>query len=61
MMSSLPSSSAVSPPMQPKRGFWFSKLSMEWWERPLLANTGKYADKQLVDDANHVWLEYRMG
>jgi len=50
MMGSLPSSSAVSPQMEAKRGFWFGKLSTEWWERPPLANMGKYGEKQLMKD-----------
>ena len=50
MMHSLSYSSAVSPQMEPKCGFWFGKLSTEWWERPPLANTGKYGEKQLIND-----------
>jgi len=56
-MGSLSSSFAVSLQMEPKRGFWFGKLSMEQWETPLLASTGKYGVKQLVDDTNNVGLE----
>jgi hypothetical protein len=40
--------------------FRFGKLSTEWWERPLLANLGKYVEMQLVDDIKNVGLEYRM-
>jgi len=58
-MGSLSSSFAVSPQMEPKSGSWFGKLSTEWWERPLLVNTGKYGEKQLVDDTNNVGLECR--
>jgi len=60
MMSSLPSSYAVSPQMEPKCGFWFGKVSTEWWERPLLANKSKYGEKRLVDDTNNVQLECQM-
>jgi len=51
-MGSLPSSSAVSPQMEPKRRFWFGKLSTEWWERPPLANTSEYGEKQLINDTD---------
>ena len=44
MMGSLSCSSAVSPQMELKRRFKFEKLSMQWWERPLLDNMGKYAE-----------------
>jgi hypothetical protein len=44
----------------PNADLLFGKLSTEWWERPLLANTGKYREKQLVDDTNNVGLERRM-
>jgi hypothetical protein len=60
MMSSLPSSSAVSLQMEPKRVVWFGKLSTEWWERPPLANMGKYGKKQLMDCTNNVGFECRM-
>jgi len=59
MMRSLPSGSAVSPQMEREHGFWFGKLSIEWWERPLLANTGKSGEKQLVDDTINVGLEWQ--
>ena len=49
-IASLPSSSAVPPQMEPKRGFWFGKLSTEWCERPRLATTGKYGAKQPMKD-----------
>jgi len=60
MLNCLPSRSAVSPQMEPKRGFRFWKLSSVGWERPLRPNTGKYWKKQLVDDTNNVGLECRM-
>jgi hypothetical protein len=50
MMGSLPSSSAVSPQMEPKRGFWFGKLSTEWRERDPQANMGKYGEKKLMNN-----------
>lgn len=39
-MGFLSSSCAVSPQMEPKLRFWFCKLSTDWLERPLLADTG---------------------
>jgi hypothetical protein len=57
MMGTLSFSFVVSPQMEPKCRFWFGKLSTECWERPLLANMGKYGEKQLVDDINNVRLE----
>jgi len=57
---SLPSTSAISPQMEPKGGFWFGKLSIEWWERLPLAITGKHGEKKMVDNANYVGLECRM-
>jgi hypothetical protein len=44
----------------PNAVLWYGKLSTEWWERPLLANTGKYREKQLLDDTNNVGLERRL-
>jgi len=48
MMGSLPSSSGISPQMESKQRYWFRKLSTEWWEIPLQADTGKYEEKQLT-------------
>jgi hypothetical protein len=59
-MCSLSSSFDVSPQMEPKCGFLFGMLNTGWWERPLLANTGKDGEKQLVDDTNNVEFECRM-
>jgi hypothetical protein len=47
-MGCLPSSSVVSPQMESKCGFWFGKLSTEWWERHPQANTCKYGEKKLM-------------
>jgi len=60
MVDSLPSTSTVSPQIELKCGFWFGKLSTQWWEGPSLADTGKYGQKQLMDSANNVGLEYWM-
>jgi len=49
-MSSLPSNSAVSPPMGPKRVFWFGKLSTAWWERHLQAIMCHYGEKKLMNN-----------
>ena len=51
-MGSFPSSSAASPQMEPKLGFWFGKLSMEWWERDPQANTAKYGEKNWMSNTN---------
>jgi hypothetical protein len=48
MLGSLPSSSAVSPQMEPKHRFWFRKLSTEWRESQPQANTSKYGEKNLM-------------
>jgi len=60
MMGSVPSSSAVSTQMEPKRRCWLGNPSTEWWERPPLADTGKYGEKQLMECAINVGLECRM-
>lgn len=60
MISSLSSTSPVSPQMESKHGYWFKTLSREWWEGPLLANTGKYGEKQLVDNTPNAGLECQM-
>jgi len=57
MTGSVPSISIVSPQKELECGFWFGKLSMKLWERTLPANTGKYVQKQLLDDAYNVELE----
>ena len=41
MMGSVPSSSVISPKMEPTCWFWFGTLSTEWWERPPQANASK--------------------
>jgi hypothetical protein len=54
MMGSLPSRSAVSPQMEPKRRCWFGKLTMEWWERHPQPNMGTYGEKKLMKTTNPV-------
>jgi len=53
LMGSLPSSSANSPQMEPKYALWFGNLGTEWWERPILANMGRYGQIQLMKDIYH--------
>jgi len=48
MMGSRTSSSAVVPPMAPKRGFWFRKLSTAWWVKHPQADTGKHGGKKRI-------------
>ena len=48
MMGPLPSSSAVSPQIEPQHGFWFGKLSTKWWERHPQAILGKHGRKRLM-------------
>jgi hypothetical protein len=50
MMSPMASSSAVSPQMEHKRGFWFGMLSTAWWKRHPEANMGKYGGKKQMND-----------
>jgi len=50
MMGPVPSSSVVPPQMEPKRGLWFGKLSMEWWIRPPQANMVKFGEKSIMKD-----------
>ena len=47
-MGSLPSSSVVSPQMEPKSGFWFGMLRTGWWERHPQADMGKYGEEKLM-------------
>jgi hypothetical protein len=48
MIGSLPASSAISPQMVPKRGFWFGMLSTECKGRYPQAHTGKCGEKKLT-------------
>jgi hypothetical protein len=44
------SNCTVPPQMEPKHGFWFRKLSMEWRESSLLLDTGKFGENQVMTD-----------
>ena len=59
-MGSWPPSSIVSPQMPPKFKFWFRMLSTQWWESPPLGIIDIYGEKQQMDGANNVRLEYQM-